>query len=665
MADLGFIDDLWFDRGGGLDESMRLVDLIKASFGGDRSAAGRYAAEQRWKGHVKGGKSASVVMDESRLSWLTKPTDTSSEDFTKRIAERLVAKFSFVDLSAAVLVQLSMSYPKEGQQALRLLNAYKQELSGAKNAKEVGIIVNEIISRQGAQPRMYDSWETEELELIRLSGSIGDMQSDSLTQADRLVHALKQGWTAGSQKGRAQVAALTGQSLGASSNRNAEQDYERKDADDLTKIMNTDEGYAAKQVLTTLVKEVYDDTQRLIKEKLPEGTTHVRLFRGTALTEKQLRDAKDGLLNVAVTSSWTSSPKIAGDFRGSDKPKWDATFGRIKLEEVKITALVPVSSIFAVGLQGFGGQGEREVLVLGPSVEVQRVVPSTEAVGKDLAFLGKASFGGDRSAAGRYAAEQRWKGHVKKQPAAQSNPYNLQFSENLGAQLSLMGAAMRTVEDSGVDTQVFGRSDLTPDDIESMDDEIHAMRKRIEGAHTLNDFRLRRGKISDDEHLRTNELLGRASEAVRLGRMALTKMLRDPSDEDFEDELLVSRDADGKLVGLAMISTLREPLDMKIVYHNNGLKYVPLTVNGRSVYVEFLVSFQSVPQMGRALFGQVLKHSAGKGVQSIMLETTDYSRDYWQRIGFTPMQSYGVVSVDRHELNFPVDLMVGKMSEGD
>lgn len=34
-------------------DSMRLVDLIKASFGGDRSAAGRYAAEQRWKGHVK------------------------------------------------------------------------------------------------------------------------------------------------------------------------------------------------------------------------------------------------------------------------------------------------------------------------------------------------------------------------------------------------------------------------------------------------------------------------------------------------------------------------------------------------------------------------------------------------------------------------------------
>ena len=35
-----------------VDAMVRLA-LSKASFGGDRSAAGRYAAEQRWKGHVK------------------------------------------------------------------------------------------------------------------------------------------------------------------------------------------------------------------------------------------------------------------------------------------------------------------------------------------------------------------------------------------------------------------------------------------------------------------------------------------------------------------------------------------------------------------------------------------------------------------------------------
>ena len=36
--------------------SKSLIDLLKASFGGDRSAAGRYAAEQRWKGNQKKDK---------------------------------------------------------------------------------------------------------------------------------------------------------------------------------------------------------------------------------------------------------------------------------------------------------------------------------------------------------------------------------------------------------------------------------------------------------------------------------------------------------------------------------------------------------------------------------------------------------------------------------
>ena len=37
-----------------------LIDLLKASFGGDRSAAGRYAANMRWKGQVKGAKAKDI-----------------------------------------------------------------------------------------------------------------------------------------------------------------------------------------------------------------------------------------------------------------------------------------------------------------------------------------------------------------------------------------------------------------------------------------------------------------------------------------------------------------------------------------------------------------------------------------------------------------------------
>lgn len=73
------------------EESESLVDIIKASFGGDRSAAGRYAAEQRWKGHqkkqedAKGRQGGGSLDDEisrvvglvSALSKLPKQFDTT------------------------------------------------------------------------------------------------------------------------------------------------------------------------------------------------------------------------------------------------------------------------------------------------------------------------------------------------------------------------------------------------------------------------------------------------------------------------------------------------------------------------------------------------------------------------------------------------------------
>lgn len=72
MADLGLIDDLWFDRTKLEEKKRSLVDLIKASFGGDRSAAGRYAAEQRWKNRAKTKPKASFDLmnnEQFNLLW--------------------------------------------------------------------------------------------------------------------------------------------------------------------------------------------------------------------------------------------------------------------------------------------------------------------------------------------------------------------------------------------------------------------------------------------------------------------------------------------------------------------------------------------------------------------------------------------------------------------
>ena len=53
MSGIESLEDLDDDTLGVSLRQIRLEDLVKASFGGDRSAAGRYAAEQRWKNHQK------------------------------------------------------------------------------------------------------------------------------------------------------------------------------------------------------------------------------------------------------------------------------------------------------------------------------------------------------------------------------------------------------------------------------------------------------------------------------------------------------------------------------------------------------------------------------------------------------------------------------------
>ena len=53
-----------------------LLSVQKASFGGDRSAAGRYAAEQRWKGHVKQDDGGRDTVEK-----LTKDATTLKADF--------------------------------------------------------------------------------------------------------------------------------------------------------------------------------------------------------------------------------------------------------------------------------------------------------------------------------------------------------------------------------------------------------------------------------------------------------------------------------------------------------------------------------------------------------------------------------------------------------
>lgn len=72
----------------GLESDFVWDDVEKASFGGDRSAAGRYAAEQRWKGHVKDKPSSdgprdAIIREAKRLQKALADSQTIGEEQIK------------------------------------------------------------------------------------------------------------------------------------------------------------------------------------------------------------------------------------------------------------------------------------------------------------------------------------------------------------------------------------------------------------------------------------------------------------------------------------------------------------------------------------------------------------------------------------------------------
>ena len=268
---------------------------------------------------------------------------------------------------------------------------------------------------------------------------------------------------------------------------------------------------------------------------------------------------------------------------------------------------------------------------------------------ESLADIIKASFGGDRSAAGRYAAEQRWKGHTKKQPVGSSRSA---LPENLAAQLSAIGDAMTQVREQGVQTTYYRKEDIGPNGIKELREEMYAISKMLDKVadKAANDFDAKR--ITQKGYDKVEEYFDRGMEAVRLGLLAVDAMQKE-GDPRFPEILHVSRDSNGKLVGLAQSSTQQEEGSFKLYSTEEQ-------VNGRAMYVEFLVSFQTVPNMGRALFGEVLKAQEGMNVRMMYLETTEKSQDYWERIGWKRIKWTGEMHSslqNYHTLEVPLDDM--------
>jgi len=211
------------------------------------------------------------------------------------------------------------------------------------------------------------------------------------------------------------------------------------------------------KVMESLVEVVYEETQTTLKKL---GVTHIEIERGTkndALAEDIKQDGKATVM-LRPVSSWSLDSSTAEMFAQPNDHLDRKSAGVI------IKATVPIEKVFSFGSFRFGRVQEDEILLLGGDAEVTgrlntkepkpefdyvkwqadfdaRQAKLNEILNKtrdtELIFVDdeegnwigavrrmrlvgviKASFGGDRSEAGRYAANIRWQGHTKKEPAS-------------------------------------------------------------------------------------------------------------------------------------------------------------------------------------------------------------------------------------------------------
>jgi hypothetical protein len=165
-------------------------DFLKASFGGDRSAAGRYAAQQRWKGHVKG---------DAKASWDTPTDDLEVAKATGRpISWLQIGKYpkevqNIIDKRHAEYLELSKKLAEKAQgsdieyriiwqqrSAVAMQQKEEMDIAVKKYAKSLGMtdFEAEICSKA-----IYRSWATLSYE---------DREVDALAREDRLGKAIEQ-----------------------------------------------------------------------------------------------------------------------------------------------------------------------------------------------------------------------------------------------------------------------------------------------------------------------------------------------------------------------------------------------------------------------------------------------------------------------------------------
>jgi hypothetical protein len=307
-------------------QKQSLVKLLKASFGGDRSEAGRYAANIRWQGNVKGDKRFRSRKENrwGRYDAGVAVTRFGGNNFFIERKWQIDKMPALKDISTEVL--------------LRLASNYDPETSVVQGVPYVSIDSLETVERSRQRNtnelKREDTPTDDRTAIVHhiVAGIFGNWESD----ADRkpAIQAKRAVADVFGLSDSKEVPTYTNQGLVAPL---PSEDYE---------------------ALKAVLKAVYQRTQlHLADTGLSEDST-VNLYRGTReVGEKNY--GKTINYRAAALTSFTSDPQVANDWT--------------RLNAV-LTAKTPRTKVFFINnvfLQGGNMAEEQEVILLGGEMDVK------------------------------------------------------------------------------------------------------------------------------------------------------------------------------------------------------------------------------------------------------------------------------------------------------
>ena len=467
------------------EDSESADDLIKASFGGDRSAAGRYAAQQRWKNHVKrqtqtggnrstdeqlsqGPKNLAFGRDENGLPIVgtRKELEARYGKTDKERAAYFKKKYGIKVTFADIKGQDGNRHPDAIEAKLGSLQALDDILSNL-NVIPVGLTTNPPISeiRIGTENEMQGLFGSvpigfvihgkEDSRQFRLQIDTAECDAMAMDLIARTLPVTEQEALMGLEddsplnlvnlRREEETGGLTIASRFGI--REASRDKTKQSREDEQSVVRR-LGYAIMvhewgHVLDT--QSLFDSEQRTnIKdytsdrlfdspawretpevseygrsrtwEKIAEGFSAWFLFSQS--TKPVLYYSPKTNVYSSEASRWLKNQEVL-DVQSLISPTLRPLFDSLRPPQTSEQVLKQVGS-FVTTVADLPFDHPVVVFALQPSTDdsVKKVKIRVDAMIQ--AALAKASFGGDRSAAGRYAAQQRWKGHTKKEPKGRS-----------------------------------------------------------------------------------------------------------------------------------------------------------------------------------------------------------------------------------------------------